>query len=521
MRTRVRAAALAAVIGLVVVVAGGAPAAATAPRSAHCHVVDGAFGACPDGSSEWSDVPAHFFAATNAYLYADEADLDPALASPHSPADTFELMYDECARTTPLGPNEYFLISFDTVEEEGGHSDLVRYNVHVFRDGTIRFFENGGPVPDPAGPLRAHEIEGQHGRAAFGPSPHCAADHLTVEYEIALTATGIRLNGGYSPDPIFWGATPPKQPPVANDDEKELPESDDSVTVPVTANDTDADGSVDPSTVTIVTPPQHGTAVANGDGSVLFTKDDSFKHADSFTYTVADNDGLRSNAARVDITRKCSTQVGSSIDGKSSAEAAGKETKKGTDVDRDGLKHEVEDQLGTDPCHWDSDADGLADPWEVSGVPGAGFDLNGDGSAEVTRDQVFGASDPPDPLFKDVYVEADMYDCAKGGCPLGDPMTHEIDPQAMSDVMMMFDTIPAPNPAGVGTGIDLHLQDGEHIKHAPNCDQPPLANRGPNFGTPDQRANPQIIQAKALAYRYLVASHSTLFDDSADCSASI
>ena len=499
---RIRAAALVVGFGVVGLLTGGgvAPGAAQAPPSAHCHVVDGAFTTCADGSMEWSDVPAAFFPATGAYLYADQADLDPVLKGPRSDADTFELMYDECARTTPLGPNEYFLVTFDTVEEEDGKQHLERYAIHVFANGTIIFFENGHAEADASGKFRVTEIEGQRGDAAFGPSPHCATPHLTVEFEIKLTATGLSLNGGYSPDPIFWGATPPKENPTANDDEGDL-EDNESVTVPVTANDTDPDDGIDPASVVIVSQPKNGTVVNNGNGSVTFTKNMDFKRSDSFTYTVNDTEGHTSNVANVDIIRPCSMEVGRSLDDKSSPGAAGKKSKKGTDVDKDGIVHEDEGKIGTDPCHYDTDDDGLADPWEASGVGGAGFDLNGDGSVDVSREQVFpGAT--PNPLHKDVFVEMDAFDCNKGGCPPGDPMVHDFSPAAVGQLRGMFASLPAENP-DKAPGVNLHLQVDELVPHTPNCLLPPLGAR-PNFGTADQRANGSVIAAKAMAYRYIV-----------------
>jgi len=82
-----------------------AHAASAAGPSVHCHVTEGVFTTCPDGSSEWSDVASQSF--PHAHLYADEADLDPSLSSgPDNPADTLMLMYDECGRRQPLGPNE-------------------------------------------------------------------------------------------------------------------------------------------------------------------------------------------------------------------------------------------------------------------------------------------------------------------------------------------------------------------------------------------------------------------------------
>src|SRR5262249_8262156 len=50
-------AALTAAQGLLVASARSTAAAATTHgRSTHCHLTDGTFGTCPDGSAEWSDV---------------------------------------------------------------------------------------------------------------------------------------------------------------------------------------------------------------------------------------------------------------------------------------------------------------------------------------------------------------------------------------------------------------------------------------------------------------------------------
>ena len=79
--------------------------------STACHVTDGSFTTCADGRVEWSDVTPQVFPQTNAFLYADQADLDPDARTPTSPVDTFMLMYDECGRRAPLGPDEYFLVT--------------------------------------------------------------------------------------------------------------------------------------------------------------------------------------------------------------------------------------------------------------------------------------------------------------------------------------------------------------------------------------------------------------------------
>ncbi|MEX2498474.1 MAG: nidogen-like domain-containing protein [Wenzhouxiangellaceae bacterium] len=191
-------------------------AAQTTGPSAFCHETDGQFTTCPDGGQEWSDIDFLEFEGTNRFLYADQADQDPEAQSIHpitgavSELDTFVLMYDECQRTTPLDNDEYFLVTFDSVEVEDGAEQLVRYIVHLFSDGTLAVFKNGELLTNENGESRVTEIEGQRGDVGFGPSPTCPFDHVIAEYEIVLdTASGF----SYSPDPLFWSSDPPEDDP--------------------------------------------------------------------------------------------------------------------------------------------------------------------------------------------------------------------------------------------------------------------------------------------------------------------
>ncbi|MCV7370355.1 Ig-like domain-containing protein [Mycolicibacterium duvalii] len=59
-----------------------------------------------------------------------------------------------------------------------------------------------------------------------------------------------------------------------------------ATTIPVLANDIDADGDV--LTVTRLTQPEHGTVVLNADGTITYTPDGDFFGTDSFTYRVSD-----------------------------------------------------------------------------------------------------------------------------------------------------------------------------------------------------------------------------------------
>jgi FtsP/CotA-like multicopper oxidase with cupredoxin domain len=108
---------------------------------------------------------------------------------------------------------------------------------------------------------------------------------------------------------VTVSAAPGNQPPVANDDYdtvmRNTGASNNSVTIDVVANDTDADGSVAASTVAITADPRKGVAVNNGDGTVTYTPTAGKRGSDAFGYTVMDDLGATSNVAtvRVDILK--------------------------------------------------------------------------------------------------------------------------------------------------------------------------------------------------------------------------
>jgi len=88
-------------------------------------------------------------------------------------------------------------------------------------------------------------------------------------------------------------------PPVTLNDTAVVPVNK-SVVIDVLANDSDADGDMLASTVTIVIPPSQGTATVNADGTITYVAGPS-QNIDAFTYTVSDASGLVSNVATVDI----------------------------------------------------------------------------------------------------------------------------------------------------------------------------------------------------------------------------
>ena len=95
---------------------------------------------------------------------------------------------------------------------------------------------------------------------------------------------------------------PQNSPPVAQNDQTVTDEGV-AVVIDILANDSDADGTLEPSTVQIVVNPIGGAVTLNaGSGVATYTPDAGFSGADSFSYTVNDNDGATSNTALVSIT---------------------------------------------------------------------------------------------------------------------------------------------------------------------------------------------------------------------------
>jgi len=119
-------------------------------------------------------------------------------------------------------------------------------------------------------------------------------------YNRALSAAERQQVDTYLRDKYFPGSSGGNQPPVAVDDSASVGVGG-SVNVAVLANDSDPDGTLDSTTVTIVTSPANGTVLDDGTGLLTYTHDGSATTTDSFTYTVADDQGAVSNIATVAV----------------------------------------------------------------------------------------------------------------------------------------------------------------------------------------------------------------------------
>ena len=165
--------------------------------------------------------------------------------------------------------------------------------------GTVAF--NGTGSSDPDGTIASYDWDFGDGTVVLdaGPTPsHTYAASST--YIVTLTVTD---NGGATATDTAIASVVANQAPVANDDTASVQRSGASVTINVTANDFDVDGTIDPTTVAITSvPPQNrGTVVNNGDGTVTFTTSGGQTGTLFLTYTVQDDQGAVSNTATVTI----------------------------------------------------------------------------------------------------------------------------------------------------------------------------------------------------------------------------
>ena len=108
--------------------------------------------------------------------------------------------------------------------------------------------------------------------------------------------------GEYSqPATITLTVTAVNDAPLANADSFVLDE-DTPATLTILANDSDVDGTLDVSAITIVSTVENGSLSDNGDGTLEYTPSANFNGSDSFTYRVSDDGDAQSNDVTVTLS---------------------------------------------------------------------------------------------------------------------------------------------------------------------------------------------------------------------------
>jgi len=107
--------------------------------------------------------------------------------------------------------------------------------------------------------------------------------------------------GGYGAWGYGGSTTDNNTAPTASNDSVSVRQGE-AVTIDVLTDDSDSDGSLDSSSVTIQTRPSNGSSTVNTDGTIEYSHDGSDTTSDSLTYTVDDDTGATSNEATVSVS---------------------------------------------------------------------------------------------------------------------------------------------------------------------------------------------------------------------------
>jgi sugar lactone lactonase YvrE len=136
------------------------------------------------------------------------------------------------------------------------------------------------------------------GTLTYTPAP---AAFGTATFDVQVHDSGGRANGGQDTSAVQTFTITVNAPPVARDDAG-ITNVNTPITFVVLVNDSDPDGSLAPTSLTMGIPPTNGSALLNPDDTITYTPTPGFVGLDTFTYTVADNRGALSNQATVTVT---------------------------------------------------------------------------------------------------------------------------------------------------------------------------------------------------------------------------
>lgn len=201
------------------------------------------------------------------------------------------------ADTVASGELADFIISLTHTGSEGGFNMSAEGGELIAGSGS---FVNGGELTH----IRPQTVSsGNNSWAVQWQAPNTAGD-----YRLFVCANAVNGDNTIAGDEtvtrceiktITVGTS--NAAPVATNDSASTAE-DSSVTIDVLDNDSDEDGSLDSSTVTVVNGPSNGSASVNGSGTITYSPDANFFGSDSFSYQVQDNEGETSNSATVSIS---------------------------------------------------------------------------------------------------------------------------------------------------------------------------------------------------------------------------
>jgi LruC domain-containing protein len=281
----------------------------------------------------------------------------------------------------------------DDVEElVVAQGDTVKYCYQVYNPGTATLFDleavdDNGTVGDSSDDFvisfsNLGDLDGEgdlpdlaSGEAATGEALLTTATTGSIVNVVSASGNNGLTGGNYVLlSEIDTATVIVLERPVARNDDSQTQE-DTGTTITASANDTDADGNLDPTTTTIISGPSNGTVINVGDGRFYYTPNTDYYGVDSFDYQICDTDGL-CDTATVTININSVNDL---------PEANG-----------DSASTELNTSVTVDVAANDSDVDGTLD-WAnasiLSGPTNGSVVSNGDGTFTYTPDAVFQGND--------------------------------------------------------------------------------------------------------------------------------
>ncbi|MFN7629018.1 MAG: Ig-like domain-containing protein, partial [Pirellula sp.] len=190
-------------------------------------------------------------------------------------------------------------------------------NQYVLKSGAQQQFSITGISPGPFEdqPLRIQAVGGQSLLEILSVAYTAGSDTATITYKplaerlgstkitVLLEDSGLDGDLNSTSDNAITAVQftiTVYTPPVGRPDSA-ITTYDASVNIPVLQNDSDEDGFVVSGSIQIETSPSNGVLTVNPNGTINYLPSASFRGLDTFAYTVADDNGYRSNPATVQV----------------------------------------------------------------------------------------------------------------------------------------------------------------------------------------------------------------------------
>ncbi len=307
-----------------------------------------------------------------------------------------------------------------------------------------------------SGPSSGTVVVNSDGSYTYTPNPNFNGQD-TIVVQVCDNGTPVLCEN----DTIFITVTPVNDPPIANQDVVSTFEDQPINGVEVTVNDTDIDGNLDTTSVTIPsgTSSAGGNVSVNPDGTINYTPPINYSGFDTIIYQVCDSVGL------------CDTSL-CIIDVIADADNDGISDIVDIDDDNDGIPDSEEDANldgDNDPMTnpTDTDGDGIPDHLDLDSdndgisdlAEAGGSDTDGDGTLDALEDDDFDGI--PNSVDVDVTggsdTNGDGIDDAFQGGPdadndgIQDANDPDADGNGMDDVT---EATPLPNPDTDGDGVN-------------------------------------------------------------------